>query len=151
MKQYNALPSIIVSLIIVIAFVGFVDASYLTVKKYFGSPLTCYFFSGCDEVSSSPYSYIYGIPLSLFGTFFYLGVILSSVWYLQIRGALQAKLLFFLTTVGFIFSIYTFSLQAFVIKAFCFYCVVSFVCSVLNFLLLSYGWKRYVSIPAPAL
>jgi dihydroorotate dehydrogenase subfamily 2 len=47
-----------------------------------------------------------------------------------------------LSTFGFLFSIYLFYLQAFVIRAFCFYCVISFFISVIIFFLILFLYKK---------
>lgn len=151
-KQYGLIPNILVGAILLIAFIGFADAAYLTAKRFAGSPLTCYFFGGCDAVNSSSYSLLFGVPLSLFGTFFYLAVIIAAVFYLDKKWPIAGLVLMFLTTLGFLFSVYTFSLQAFVIKAYCFYCVVSAVCATTNFILMSVAWKKYFTkIPGVSL
>lgn len=142
-KQYGLIPNLLVGAILLVAFIGFADAAFLTAKRFAGSPLTCYFFGGCDAVNASPYSVLFGVPLSLFGTIFYLAVILAAVFYLDKKWPLSGIALMALTAIGFLFSIYTFSLQAFVIKAFCFYCVVSAVCATVNFILMSVAWKKY--------
>ena len=149
-KIWSALPSKLPNFIswavLLVAFAGFLDATYLTAKKFTGSTLNCYFFGGCDAVNASPYSNLFGQPLSLYGAVFYLLVLLTTVYYLQTKNSNASKLLVFLTAFGFFFAIYTFSLQAFVIKAWCLYCVISMGTSSVNFaLMLTAWWKDYFS------
>lgn len=146
-KPYGIIPNTIVWAILVVGFVGFIDASYLTAKRFTGSALNCYFFGGCDAVNASPYSLMLGVPLSLYGSIFYLLVVLSAVAYLQYKKPLFGIALMVLTTLGLIFSGYFLFLQAVVIKAYCFYCVVSVVTSTTNFILMSVAWRKYFSRP----
>lgn len=138
----SKLPNFTAWAILLVAFVGFLDATYLTAKRLTGSALHCYFFGGCDAVNGSPYSTLFGQPLSLYGAFFYLLVLLTTVYYLQTKSSNASKSLVFLTAFGFFFACYTFSLQAFVIKAWCFYCVLSMGTSSVNFTLMLVAWWR---------
>ena len=142
---YKTIPNAFAWAILAVGFLGFVDALYLTAKRFLGSPLQCYFFGGCDAVNSSPYSNLLGIPLSLYGSVFYLLVVLTAVYYLQSKNPVAVKALMALTSLGLLFACYTFSLQAFVIKAYCFYCVLSMVTSTANFVLMFIAWKKYFS------
>lgn len=145
-KQYGIIPNIFTGAILLVGFVGFLDASYLTAKRFLGSPLQCYFFGGCDIVTSSPYSLMFGVPISLLGSIFYLLVVLSAVAYLQYKKPIFGQALMVLATTGILFSGYFLFLQAFVIKAYCFYCVVSVGTSATNFILMSVAWKKYFRI-----
>jgi uncharacterized membrane protein len=146
-KRYGIIPNILAGAILVVGFAGFIDASYLTAKRMLGSPLTCYFFGGCDAVNASPYSLMFGVPLSLYGSIFYLLVVLSSVAYLQHKKPIFGIALMILTTLGFVFSGYFLFLQAVMIKAYCFYCVISVGTSTTNFILMSVAWRKYFYKP----
>lgn len=139
------IPNWLIGSILVVASIGFLDAAYLTAKRFTGSALNCYFFGGCDAVNASPYSVVFGIPLSLYGSVFYLLVILSTVAYLLYHSSRAWQALVILTSAGFLFSLYSTFLQALVIKAWCFYCVVSAATSTANFILMLVGWKKYSS------
>lgn len=146
--QYGTIPNIFAWAILAVGFIGFIDASYLTAKRMLGSPLNCYFFGGCDAVNASPYSLLLGVPLSMYGSIFYLLVVLSAVAYLQYKKPIFGKALMVLTTLGLLFSGYFLFLQAVVIKAYCFYCVVSVITSTTNFVLMTVAWRKYFSKPS---
>ncbi len=62
-----------------LAYVGFVVSAYLTIVHYRGYVSPCYVLSGCEEVQTSEYSVILGVPVALagavfFGLMFYLGI-----------------------------------------------------------------------------
>lgn len=117
--------SIIIWTLLTLSVVGFVDAVYLTMKRLVGSPITCFAFSGCDTVAQSKFSVLLGIPLSLLGALFYAATIVLLTYYLQKRTKRGLQQVVWIAVFGGLFSIYLFILQAFVIKAWCFYCVIS--------------------------
>jgi len=120
-----------------VSFIGLVDASYLTAKHYSGGSVTCSILNGCDEVLNSEYAVIYKIPLALLGAFYYLIVFgLGSVFLFYKQKGLE-KYLLFLTSVGFIFSLWLVYLQVFIIKSLCLYCLVSAFLSITLFVLAS--------------
>lgn len=128
--------------ILTLSIAGFVDATYLAMKKLLGSPITCYAFNGCGTVDASPYSSIFGIPLSIFGSLFYAVTILLLVQFFLRK---QKKIFNIATGVliaGGLFSIYLITLQAFVIKAWCFYCIISDSIGIINALLIIYLIKK---------
>lgn len=126
----NWLP---IAFLIVSAF-GFVDATYLTTQHYLGLPVACSILKGCEQVTTSPYSLIFGIPVALLGSVFYLTVLILSVIYLDSKKIKFLNLITKITPVGFLASLYFVYLQIFVIKAICLYCLGSAVTSTLLFI-----------------
>jgi uncharacterized membrane protein len=106
-----------------IALVGLADALYLTIQHVTGQSVRCTI-SGCSEVLSSPYASIKGVPLALVGAIAYFTVFtlatLAAFQYKFADRLLSAVvLLMFLTTLWLLY------LQAFVIRHFCQYCLLS--------------------------
>src|SRR3989338_8628205 len=120
--------------LIVSAF-GFADATYLTTKHFLGAPVACSILKGCEQVTTSPYSLIFSIPVALLGSVYYLTILILSVIYLDSRKPSVLKLLAHLTPFGFLASLYFVYLQIFVIKAICLYCMVSADTSTVLFIL----------------
>lgn len=120
---------------ILVSFIGFLDSAFLTLEHYNQGILPCYIFSGCDEVTSSPYATVAGVPISLAGAVFYLLIFLAAIFYLDTKNAKALKVLIFLPAVGFLASLWLLFLQLFIIKAICFYCVVSLISSTVLFIL----------------
>jgi uncharacterized membrane protein len=118
----------------VIALLGFIDAVYLTTKYYSGN-INCSIISGCQEVLSSQYSAIVGIPLALLGALYYLFVLIAAIVYIDSRNKWALKIISIFPTIGFLFSIWLTYLQAYVIKAFCQYCILSALTSTILFIL----------------
>lgn len=122
------------SLFIVVALIGFVDAVYLTVSHYTGH-ISCSVVSGCQEVLASQYSEIFGIPLALLGALYYLFIIISALLYIDHKNKYSVLALSYVPIFGFLFSLYLVYLMFFVIDALCQYCLLSATTSTTLFIL----------------
>ncbi len=114
---------------LVISFLGFLDSTYLAVEHFRGEIPPCTVVQGCEEVTTSKYSVVLGVPLALVGSFYYLVVFSLVVLYWQKSNFLFLKLAMGLTVFGFIFSLVFLYLQIFVIEAICIYCLFSLLTS----------------------
>lgn len=112
------------SLAALLSLAGLADAVYLTVEHLSGRSVRCTVTSGCSEVLGSPYATIGGYPLALFGALAYFTAF--SLATLAAFGSQRAGNLF-AVLVGLMFaaSLWLFYLQAFVLHAFCQYCLLS--------------------------
>src|SRR5437773_6644452 len=111
--------------IAVLAFLGMVDTLYLSVKRGAG-PIPCTLTGGCNDVLTSRFSEIGGIPLSWIGLAFYLTVFSSAIF--EVSGAGHPlRFVFWLALAGVCISVVLVGIQAFVIHAFCEYCLGSAV------------------------
>lgn len=104
--------------------IGALDTLYLLYHKIMGTDVACPFFpkEWCYKVQHSPQSKTFGIPNSLAGLVMYLAI-LGLTWQYASGGSfwsIQA-----VVTFGFLFSMYFTYVQAFVLKAFCTWCVIS--------------------------
>lgn len=129
----NGHPKWLTILWLVVSFVGFLNATYLTIHHYQGTTLVCSDIGDCDRVLTSQYAVVSGIPVALAGALHYLALVLLSVAYLDTRSRLVNKALAVLITVGFGASLILASLQVFVIHALCIYCLLSAILSALLF------------------
>ena len=106
------------------ALLGLADAIYLTVEHVTGQSVRCTIIAGCSEVLSSSYAVVGGIPLAMIGAAAYF-----SVFSLAILAAfgyrIAATLLTPLVITMFLVSLWLIYLQAFVIHAFCQFCLFS--------------------------
>jgi uncharacterized membrane protein len=117
--------TILFSVLIAVAILGAANAVYLAFLAFAGEAPICNFLQGCDVVAASPYSRIAGVPLALFGVFFYLTAAGFGAWGLITPSRISLQLLLVVTALGFALSLYFLYLQAFVIRAFCEYCLFS--------------------------
>jgi uncharacterized membrane protein len=108
----------------VVSLLGLADALYLTVEHLTGQSVRCTIVAGCSEVLSSQYAVIAGVPLALIGAAAYFSVF--SLAMLRAFGyRIAATLLTPLVLLMFLFSLWLIYLQAFVIHAFCQFCLFS--------------------------
>ena len=120
--------------IIGLALIGFADATFLTVEHYRQAIIPCTIVHGCQVVTTSRYATIGPIPIALLGALYYLAVIVTVALTFEGQRPIWRRLLPWLTMSGFVFSLYLVALQAFVIHAFCLYCLLSAGTSTLIFL-----------------
>lgn len=119
--------------VLIFAIVGFVDAAYLTWQHYTNSIPPCTL-HGCETVLTSSYAQIGPFPVSLFGAAYYLAMIVAGA--LLIEGATRLRPWMMAgVSVGILFTGYLTILQAFVIHAWCQYCLLSAGTSVVLFIL----------------
>ena len=108
----------------IVSLLGLADAIYLTVQHVTGQSVRCTIVSGCSEVLSSSYSVVAGVPLALLGAAAYFSVFslatLAAFGY-RLAGTLLTPLVLLM----FLFSLWLIYLQAFVIGAWCQFCLFS--------------------------
>lgn len=120
----------------VFALIGFADTSYISAKQYIvGESVPCSIVSGCEQVLTSAYSKIGPVPLAFFGLAYYLTIIILTALYWEFKLANIRRFILWLTAFGFVFSVGLLIIQAFVLNAYCTYCLISFGTSSAMFLL----------------
>jgi len=105
----------------VVALAGLGVAAYLTYVHYQPEALVCTAGGGCETVQESSYAEIAGIPVALLGLLTYVAVLVLVAWDSELARTLAAALA--LTAAG--FAAYLIVLQAFVIDAWCVWCLVN--------------------------
>ena len=124
-----------------LALVGLADATYLTIEHLTGQSVRCTLIAGCSEVLSSPYATMRGIPLALVGAAAYFAVFsLATLAAFGYRGA--GPLLTAVVAIMFAVTLWLVYLQAFVIRAFCQYCLFSAAITILLTVITLIGWRR---------
>lgn len=107
-----------------VSLIGLADSIYLTVEHLSGRSVRCTITSGCSEVLSSPYATVRGYPLAGLGALAYFAVFsLATLAAFGYKG--MGKLLLVLVGVMFLTTLWLFYLQAFVIRHFCQFCLLS--------------------------
>lgn len=130
---------------LIFAFIGFLDATYLTILHYKNAFPPCTI-SGCDTVLTSQYSIIFGIPLSLFGSLFYLIIMGFSLALVLHKRKIFAHGLFISAFAGLFVSAVLFFIQFFEIKSFCQYCLFSEAISIVIFIVCSLLYSKFLRI-----
>ncbi|MDE3133745.1 MAG: vitamin K epoxide reductase family protein [Acidobacteriota bacterium] len=114
--------------ILVIAALGVLEASYLTYVHYWNlGALLCAGahngVSSCEQVQSSVYSKLAGVPVAVLGLIGYVSILVS----LRIRGELGRGAGFCVALIGCAFSLYLTYREVFTLKQICEWCVGSAV------------------------
>jgi len=121
--------------ILILAFFGLANSSYLAKQEASGDPLICNIqnFSGCNIVAASEYSKLFGIPLAEYGVLFYGILFVLAALELVIFDRFLRRVLQSVSLIGVISSLYFTAVQIFFIGAFCIYCLASAVIAFLIF------------------
>src|SRR5487761_930037 len=131
-------------LTLALSFLGLFDSIYLWwVYTSPSRPLVC-MGTGCDVVRASSYAHVWGIPTPVFGVLMY-GVIAVLTVAESLAGPLDAFIRYVLLTVssaGFLVSLGLTGIEAFVIHAYCEWCLISAVAVTLIFALAVRGIVR---------
>jgi uncharacterized membrane protein len=115
------------------AFVGIADAFYDSYAIYTDQLLWCPPpIDGCNTVASSPYARIRGVPLGYLGLVYYLCMFGLAALLARAPSSRNLRLGALLyAAIGVSFSIYFMYIQFTFIHAFCIYCLISAVLTVL--------------------
>jgi len=136
------LHTILYSIAALVALAGLADAIYLTVAHLAGEHVACGGSAGCSEVLSSKYASFLGLPLAGFGAagYFTAFSLATLVAFGYSRLQRWLGLTVFAMFLGTLWLLY---LQAFVLHAYCTYCLLSAACTfVLSGLLLAIPPRR---------
>lgn len=107
-----------------VALLGLADGIYLTIEHITGRTAECIASSGCQDVLSSKYAAIGHLPLAAVGAFAYFTVFSAAL--LAAFGYRKCGPFFaFVVTIMFGMTLWLLYLQAFVLHAFCDYCLFS--------------------------
>lgn len=123
--------------ILLLAFLGFIDAGYISWKKKRKEKLVCFLGSDCNTVVKSSYATLFGVDNTLIGMMYY-----ASIFFLFLIQSFVV-LPFFVTlgvlivsAIAALTSLYLLVIQLFVLKEWCDYCMIAAVINILLFLLL---------------
>ena len=102
-----------------LAVAGISVAGYLTWAHYADSGVVCIRGGGCETVQKSSYSELAGIPVAVLGLGFYAAMLVLLGWDTTNARLAAATL----GVAGLLFSAFLLVVQAFVIDAFCIWCL----------------------------
>lgn len=141
-QPFLAIPTKLIIVGLIVALLGFADAMYLTIEHYLGAIPPCSI-GGCEKVLTSEYSTVFGVPVALGGVIYYLIMLVGVFGYIESKNEKLLRWTLLFTVFGFVSSLYFFYIQAFVLKAFCLYCLGSTITSTLLFVLAIYIFSKY--------
>ena len=129
-----------------LAIAGLLVSSYLLIQYTSDTPIACGTGHGCETVRLSAYAQLFGLPTPLYGVVFYLWLaalaiavdinLVYSRWRKWVLWELRAA-----TLIGLGVSAWLTYVEAFVIHAWCWWCVVSAIVATLAFVVVWY--KRW--------
>ncbi|MEK7535221.1 MAG: vitamin K epoxide reductase family protein [Patescibacteria group bacterium] len=111
-------------LLLVLVVAGIIVSSYLYLKTYDPSSVTCSVGEGCETVLSSHYAKIFNFPVAGLGILWYL-VALIFTWLVYFRRIWSELPIKIWACGGLAFSLYLLYLEKYVIGAYCTWCLVS--------------------------
>jgi uncharacterized membrane protein len=131
--------TLIYALAAALSLVGLADAVYLTVEHLTGRSVQCTIVSGCSEVLGSSYATIGNIPLASVGALAYFTVF--SLATLAAFGYGSARtLLTIIVALMLMMTLWLLYVQAFVLHAFCAYCLLSAAVTISLAGIVAFGW-----------
>ena len=123
--------TVLYTLAAIVSLAGLADATYLTVQALTGETLSCGGSPDCFRVLGSSYARIGGIPVALLGALAYFSVFTFATF--AAFGYARARIFLVLTIVAmFLATLWFLYVQAFLLHAYCRYCLFS---AALTFLL----------------
>lgn len=122
---------------IALAVLGLLVSIYMTIYKLTENNSMCLGSGDCASVNASIYSEVNGIPVAVVGVAGYLAILVlllmeNRMEFLKTNGTL---VIFGLTLVGFLFTVYLIYIELFLIRALCPFCVTSQAAMTLLFIL----------------
>lgn len=120
-----------------LAVLGLLVSIYMTIYKVTNNESMCIGSGGCSIVNASRYSEVNGIPVAMVGVAGYLSIL--AIFYLETRpGFFQENgdmLLFGITLIGFLFTVWLVYVEVALLKAYCPFCITSQIAMTLIFIL----------------
>jgi uncharacterized membrane protein len=117
---------------LILTLIGIADAAYVAHANYTGARLWCPILDGCNTVINSPYSRVFGTPMSYFGFIYYLFMfgLAARLAYEPFSNSLRFRAILY-AALGAVSSVYFLYLQLGYIREVCSYCLISAVTSFL--------------------
>ena len=125
-------------IIVVLGIFGFLVSKHIRSHKTKNTPLVCPVRFDCHAVVHSDYSKFLGIPVELSGMIYYSMISLAYLFIILTQGSahiLFVNLVIVSSLLAFVFSLYLISIQIFILKKGCSWCIVSSLISASIFIL----------------
>lgn len=120
-------------IIVILSIVGLGISLYLAITHYLGFTVPCDITKGCEAVLNSKYATMLGLPLSVWGVAYFSVVVLNAL--LANHYLICRKILTIVLGLGAVSAMVFLSLQFFVIKKICQYCLSTDLLSIVIFIL----------------
>lgn len=125
--------------IIFLSLIGFTVSFYLYYTKKHDKKIFCIVGHDCDAVVKSKYGKTFGIENTLFGILYYVLIFAYGIALFLNRNIFKGDIIYHSIVIAsfgsVLFSVYLTAVQAFVLKKWCDYCIISSIVSVLILLI----------------
>lgn len=127
--------------LLTLSLIGFGISAYLYYNKIRNKQIYCIIGEDCDAVVKSEYGKTFGVENTIPGMMYYILIFAYGTFALLNQNIFKGGLIYYFivsASIGSVlFSVYLTAVQAFVLKKWCEYCVVSSIVSVLIFVVLT--------------
>jgi len=126
--------------LIILSLIGFAVSAYIFYSKKYDKPLFCPIGKNCDEVVRSKYGKTFGIENTIPGMGFYILIFVYAIGLISNRNLFKEAIVYYslvgISFVSVLFSLYLVYIQKFVLRKWCYYCIISSIASMLIFLIM---------------
>ena len=126
--------------LIALSIVGFAVSFYIFHSKKYDKPMHCMIGQDCDAVVKSKYGKTFGVENTVPGMIYYLLIFAYAAGMLLNRNIFKGNIIYHFLVIASIgsvlFSVYLTAVQAFILKKWCEYCIVSSIASLLILIIL---------------
>ena len=127
------------------SYTGFAVSLYLTFVHYRGYVSHCYVVEGCEQVQTSRFAVIFGVPVALLGLIFFTAMFYLGIGVLTRSSVKLVRAYKVLAYLGALAAVPLFLVQAIALRAYCTYCVLTEI-----ILLVMWGVSFLLKAPAQA-
>ena len=120
-------------IIAILAVIGLGVSLYLSITHYLGFTVPCDLTHGCEVVLTSRYSMFLGLPLAVWGVGYFFSIIFSAL--MANHYPVWQKILTGILSLGALAALSFLSIQFFVLKKVCQYCLTTDLLSIILFIL----------------
>ncbi len=126
--------------LIILSIIGFAVSFYIFYTKILNKKMVCYIGKDCDAVVKSKYGKTFGIENTVPGMAYYVLIFLYAAAMLMNPNLFKGTIIYYLivsASIGSVaFSVYLAGVQAFILKRWCEYCIVSTIASIIILIVL---------------
>ena len=126
--------------LIVLSLIGFAVSFYIYYSKKYDKQMYCVLGEDCDAVVKSKYGKTFGIENTIPGMLYYVLIFVYGILLFLNRNVFKGDIVYYSivsASIGSVlFSIYLTGVQAFILKKWCEYCIVSSIASLLILLVI---------------
>jgi uncharacterized membrane protein len=126
--------------LIALSIIGFLVSFYIFYSKKYGRQMYCVIGQDCDTVVKSKYGKTFGVENAIPGMIYYILIFAYGAALLINRNLFKENIIYYFlviaSTGSVLFSVYLTVVQAFVLKKWCEYCIISSTASLLILLAL---------------